>query len=83
MVIGFAGYYGLGLAYQWGLMALIDKVAIAILSNTTGTAGVGVFMPVFQWYAAWGVRFAYALGAELIYERVERVARAHLCPRPA
>lgn len=87
IVIGFAGYYGLGLAYQCGLMAVIDKIAIAIIGHATGTAGVGALMPTFQWYSAWAVRFACALAAELTYEVVERIARHYLSPnlrpRPA
>lgn len=51
-----AGYYGLGIAYDLGVMARIDQIAIPILKNWFGYAGLGAIMPTFQWYAAWAVR---------------------------
>jgi len=80
------GYYALGVAYHLGLMALIDRVAIAALRQVVGYAGIGAIMPTFQWYAAWGVRIAAAAGAGLIYDVVEKaVSRCYrgLFPHPA
>ena len=66
------GYYGLGIAYDLGLMALIDKVAIQILKHWVGYAGVGALMPTVQWYSAWSVRIVLGVGAELIYDLFEK-----------
>lgn len=71
---GIGGYYALGIAYHFGLMAAIDKIAIAIIREFAGYAGVGALMPTFQWYAAWGVRILAASGAGFLYDRIERVA---------
>ena len=50
------GYYGLGYAYEFGLMHRIDLIAMAVLKHFSGRAGMGTFMPIFQPYAAYGVR---------------------------
>lgn len=71
-VVTLAGYYGLGVAYEIGLMALIDRVAIRILKHFLGYAGIGAFMPSVQWYGAWGARLTIALFAGLIYDFLER-----------
>lgn len=68
------GYYGLGIAYELGLMALIDQVAIQILKNFFGYAGIGALMPTVQWYTASGVQVIIALGAGLLYDLAERCA---------
>ncbi len=73
LVAAIAGYYSLGIAYEWGIMASIDKIAIPILKNSVGYAGIGAVMPTFQWYSAWGVRTVSAFGAGLIYDVGERV----------
>lgn len=76
LVAGIAGYYSLGYAYQYGIMAKIDRVAIPILIKSVGTMGLGAAMPRFQWYSAWGVRMASALGAGLIYDIFDRCISA-------
>jgi hypothetical protein len=76
IVAGLAGYYCLGFAYEIGLMARIDALAIRILRSSLGYVGVGAFMPTFQWYSAWGVRIVAALGAGLLYDLSEKVVRA-------
>ena len=68
-----AGYYSLGIAYDTGLMAKIDRIAIRILRPSLGYMGVGAFMPTFQWYSAWGIRVTAALGASLLYDLAERI----------
>lgn len=73
IVAGIAGYYSLGIAYEQGLMAEIDKIAIIVLKNWVGYAGIGALMPTFQWYAAWGVRIMAAAFAAIIYDLIERV----------
>jgi hypothetical protein len=60
IVGGFAGYYSLGFAYEKGVMAEIDRIAIRILRHKVGYVGLGVVMPTFQWYTAWGVRVTAA-----------------------
>jgi hypothetical protein len=70
IVVCFVGYYSLGLAYYWGVMALIDKVAISLLLPSVGYAGLGAIMPIVQWYAAWGVRIIAGIGAGFIYEAI-------------
>lgn len=75
IVAGFAGYYSLGVAYEMGIMAAIDRIAIRILRHFMGYAGIGAFMPTFQWYSAWGVRVASALGAGILYDLTERIIR--------
>ena len=67
------GYYSLGIAYDTGLMAEIDRIAIPILKNWVGYAGLGAIMPTFQWYAAWAVRVIAAAIAGLIYDLLERL----------
>lgn len=74
IVAAVAGYYSLGIAYATGLMASIDSVAIPILVDSVGYAGLGAVMPTFQWYSAWTVRTIAALGAGIIYDVVERLA---------
>jgi hypothetical protein len=68
------GYYGLGLAYSFGLMAAIDKIAIATLKHYVGYVGLGAAMPTFQWYAAWAVRFTFGAFLGLLYDLIERIA---------
>jgi hypothetical protein len=75
IVAGFAGYYSLGVAYEMGVMAAIDRIAIRILRHFMGYAGIGAFMPTFQWYSAWSVRIVSALGAGLLYDLTERIIR--------
>lgn len=67
-----AGYYSLGVAYDIGLMAMIDKVTIYVLKSTAGYIGVGAIMPTVQWYSAWAVRTIAALGGGLLYDIGER-----------
>ena len=69
------GYYGLGLAYGWGVMAAVDKLAIAVLKYYVGYVGVGALMPTFQWYAAWAVRFSFGIALGLIYDLLEKVVK--------
>ena len=73
IVLGFAGYYSLGVAYEKGIMAAIDRVAIRILRHYVGYAGLGAIMPTFQWYAAWSVRALAAIGAGILYDLIERI----------
>jgi hypothetical protein len=73
IVAGLAGYYSLGLAYDQGLMASIDRIAIRILRHFMGYVGIGGFMPTFQWYSAWGLRMLAAIGAGLLYDLAERI----------
>lgn len=72
---GFAGYYSLGMAYDYGIMSAIDRLAIRILRHSVGYAGIGALMPTIQWYAAWGVRMTAALVATIIYDLIERIIR--------
>jgi len=52
-VVGFVGgYYALGLAYDRGLMAEIEKISRRILKPKVGILGLGVAMARVQWYAA-------------------------------
>ncbi|MES2273762.1 MAG: hypothetical protein V4487_06185 [Chlamydiota bacterium] len=71
----FAGYYCLGFAYQIGLMAAIDKIAIPILVHSVGYAGLGALMPHFQWYAALGVRILSATIAAFLYDLVKEICK--------
>lgn len=73
IVIGLGAYYGLGIAYEIGLMASVDKLAIAILKQSVGYAGIGFFMPTIQWYAAVGVRVIIGGLGGLAYDLCERV----------
>lgn len=70
-----AGYYSLGIAYDTGLMAEIDKIAIQILKHWVGYAGIGALMPTFQWYSALAVRMVAATVAGLLYDLIERLVR--------
>ncbi len=81
-----AGYYGLGIAYELGLMAAIDQVAMQILKHLFGYVGIGAMMPTVQWYSAWGVRIALAIAAGLLYDLAERLAQyvyTLVCEKPA
>ncbi len=73
-VAGAAGFYSLGIAYEKGLMAAIDRIAIQVLRHHVGYMGLGAIMPTFQWYSAWGVRLTAALLAGLAYDVTERIA---------
>lgn len=70
---GAAGFYSLGIAYEKGLMAAIDRIAIQLLRYHVGYMGLGAIMPTFQWYSAWGVRLSAALLAGLAYDITERI----------
>lgn len=72
VVAGFAGYYSLGLAYEYGIMAAVDRLAISLFKHFVGTAGIGAAMPSFQWYASWGVRITAIAGAEILYDLGEK-----------
>ena len=76
IVAGLAAYYSLGIAYERGYMAAIDRVAIRTLRHWMGYAGIGAFMPTFQWYSAWSVRMVAALSAGVLYDMIEKVVRA-------
>jgi hypothetical protein len=69
----YAGYYSLGFAYEKGVMAAIDRIAIPILLRAFGYAGIGAFMPTFQWYSALSVRLVAALAAGILYDLAERI----------
>ncbi|WP_068470987.1 hypothetical protein [Candidatus Protochlamydia phocaeensis] len=75
VVAGVAGLYSLGFAYDIGLMAAIDRIAIRILRYFVGYIGVGAAMPTVQWYSAWAVRLSAALLAGIIYDLCERIIR--------
>ena len=72
LAVAIGGYYGLGIAYEMGLMALIDSVAIQIIKHFCGYAGIGALMPTVQWYSALGARLAIGLGAGILYDVAER-----------
>jgi len=76
IMAGLGGYYSLGIAYDHGVMAALDRVAIALFRRTMGHVGMGAFMPTFQWYSAWGVRFIAAIGAGILYDLAERTVFA-------
>lgn len=78
VVGGLAGFYSLGVAYDVGIMAAIDRVAIKILKHHVGYMGLGAMMPTVQWYAAWGVRMTAAIGAALLYDFLERIVKVVL-----
>lgn len=75
-VIGLVGYAALGYAYELGIMAEIDRIAIPIIKSQVGYMGLGAAMPVFQWYAAWAVRITAALSAEALFELALMVAKS-------
>lgn len=75
IVAGLAGYTSLGFAYDIGLMAAIDRVAIKVFKHFAGYTGIGAFMPVFQWYAAWTIRALSAIIAGVLYDLVEKVVK--------
>ncbi len=83
IAVGIGGYYGLGIAYELGIMALIDKVAIQIIGHFFGYAGIGALMPTVQWYSAWGVRIVIGLGAGFLYDLAEKCTCCFLyCDHP-
>jgi len=75
IAVGIGGYYGLGIAYEAGVMALIDQIAIQTIKHYLGYAGVGALMPTVQWHAAWSVRIVIGLIAGAIYDVVERALK--------
>jgi hypothetical protein len=84
IVAGFAGYYSLGYAYEMGFMHQIDLLAIAVIKRQAGgRVAIGALMPIFQPYAAWGVRLVAAGVASLTYSLVEyTVLRIYLAIYP-
>lgn len=80
VVVG--GYYGLGIAYELGLMTLIDQVAIQVIKHFFGYAGIGALMPTVQWYSAWAARIVIGLTTGLLYDLAERCAKSCLETRP-
>jgi hypothetical protein len=71
----FFGYYALGVAYEFEIMAKLDKVAIPVIKYFGGRAGIGAAMPYFQQYSALGIRFAAAAFGGLLYDRGEKIVR--------
>ena len=71
---GLAAYYSLGLAYNMGLMAVIDKFAIKILLPNVGYIGLGAVMPTVQWYTAWTARLIVGTVAAFLYDLCEKIA---------
>lgn len=67
------------MAYELGIMAEIDKIAIRILRPSLGYMGIAAIMPTFQWYSAYGVRIAAGITATLLYSLVERIMIAIYC----
>ena len=78
IAVAFGAYYGLGIAYDLGLMAILDRFAIHILKQTVGYAGLGALMPTFQWYMAISVRCFFGLIAGLSYDLIARAIRLAL-----
>ncbi len=76
VAIGCCGYYSLGWAYQVGLMARIDQIAIRILLPQVGYIGLGAMMPTVQWYSAWSVRAVVVVSITFIYGQCEKVSIA-------
>jgi len=72
IAVTLGGYYGLGVAYEMGLMALIDQLAIPIIKHFLGYAGVGALMPTVQWYSAWGARIAIGIATGVLYDLLEK-----------
>lgn len=73
IVAGVSGYYCLGIAYEVGIMAAIDRIGIRILRPSLGYMAIAAVMPTFQWYSAWGVRVCFGLTATLIYYLIEKI----------
>lgn len=69
-----AGYYSLGYAYHSGLMAKIDQYAIQFFLHFFGYAGLGAFMPTFQWYSAWTVRITSGILAAAVWDISIKIA---------
>ena len=75
MIAGIGAYYGLGVAYEIGGMAALDKLAIHhLLIPLVGRVGLGLWMPTFQWYSSIGVRIVMAATAGLVYDLSLRIA---------
>jgi hypothetical protein len=76
IAVAVGGYYGLGIAYDLGLMALIDQVAIEAIKHVLGYAGIGALMPTVQWYSAWAARILFGILAGVLYDLTEKVVKA-------
>lgn len=75
IIVFLTGYYSLGIAYDTGVMAACDRVAISLLKDWFGYVGIGAMMPPFQWYSAWAFRCFAGLCAGIIYDLLERLIR--------
>lgn len=69
------GYYGLGIAHELGLMAMIDQIAIQVIKHFFSYAGIGALMPTVQWYSAWAVRIVIGLATGFLYDLAEKCAK--------
>lgn len=69
------GFYSLGVAYEYGWMAEIDKVAIRVFKARLGSVGMGAIMPTFQWYAAWGIRLTAGFATGILYDIILRICK--------
>lgn len=76
IAVAIGGYYGLGIAYDMGLMALIDQVAIQAIKHVLGYAGIGAMMPTVQWYSAWGGHIAFGIVTGVMYDLTEKGIKA-------
>jgi hypothetical protein len=72
IAVAIGGYYGLGIAYEMGLMALVDQVAIQVIKHFMGYAGIGALMPTVQWYSAWGARIVFGVVSGVLYDLIEK-----------
>ena len=80
VVVTLGAYYGLGIAYELGIMAKIDQIAIRYIKSffgggLTASLWVGLLMPGVQSYSAIGVRIAVGFSAGFCYDRLECVAQ--------
>ncbi|MBX7067140.1 MAG: hypothetical protein K1X28_07910 [Parachlamydiales bacterium] len=75
VAVAIGGYYGLGIAYEMGLMAAIDQFAIQVIKNFGGYVGIGALMPTVQWYSAWAVRIVMGIASGILYDLAERAVQ--------
>ena len=68
IAVGIGGYYGLGVAYEMGMMAAADRIAIRVIRHFVGYMGVGALMPTFPAYASWSVRITLGIATGILYD---------------
>jgi hypothetical protein len=75
VISGYVGYHSLGYAYEYELMATIDRIAMNIILKKIGMGygALGLLMPRVQWYSACFIQSTVALMVSIILIETQKI----------